>query len=123
MTEDSPETGDKKAQPETTADPRPRADSADENGDTTSQHDPDQAAGGDGANDDSDPEPTIAKNAGEEEEEDDSDEDEEEDEEDGDEEEPKLKYARLTQHLGAVYRNGDATSSFLVAGDKMVRVS
>ncbi len=33
---------------------------------------------------------------------------------------PKLKYARLTQHLGGVYRNGDATSSFLVGGDKMV---
>lgn len=46
-----------------------------------------------------------------------SDEEEEDEEED---EEPKLKYARLTQHLNPVYRNGDATSSFLVAGDKMV---
>ena len=52
--------------------------------------------------------------------------DEEEDEEAGDEddsdddEEPRLKYAYLTKHLGSVYRNGDATSSFLVAGDKMV---
>jgi hypothetical protein len=45
------------------------------------------------------------------------DDDEEEDEE---EDEPKLKYARLTSHLGSVYRNGDATSAFLVAGDKMV---
>ena len=36
------------------------------------------------------------------------------------EDEPKLKYARLTSHLGPVYRNGDATSAFLVAGDKMV---
>lgn len=53
----------------------------------------------------------------EEEEEDDDEEDEDEDEED---EEPRLKYARLTQHLGGVYRNADATSSFLVAGDKMV---
>src|ERR1700710_454467 len=44
-------------------------------------------------------------------------EDEDEDEED---DEPKLKYARLTNHLGPVYRNGDATSAFLVAGDKMV---
>jgi vacuolar protein sorting-associated protein 41 len=35
-------------------------------------------------------------------------------------EEPKLKYARMTGHLGSVYRNGDATSAFLVAGDKMV---
>lgn len=57
---------------------------------------------------------------------DDDDEDDAEDGEDGDEEdeeedeEPKLKYARLTPHLGAVYRNGDATSSFLVAGDKMI---
>jgi len=44
------------------------------------------------------------------------DDDEEEDEDD----EPKLKYARLTSHLGSVYRNGDATSAFLVGGDKMV---
>lgn len=48
---------------------------------------------------------------------DDEDEDEDEDDE---EEEPKLKYARLTSHLGAVYRNADATSTFLVVGDKMV---
>jgi hypothetical protein len=55
-----------------------------------------------------------------------SSEDEEEDEEDDDEDddsdddEPKLKYARLTSHLLPVYRNGDATSTFMVAGDKMV---
>lgn len=60
------------------------------------------------------------------EDEDDKDDDEDEDEDDDDEddddedEEPRLKYARLTQHLSPVYRNGDATSSFLVAGDKMV---
>ncbi|KAI1756164.1 hypothetical protein F4782DRAFT_323451 [Xylaria castorea] len=55
-------------------------------------------------------------------------EDEDEDEEDGEEEEedeeeddePRLKNARLTQHLGTVYRNGDSTSAFLVAGDKMI---
>jgi hypothetical protein len=54
---------------------------------------------------------------------DDSQGDEEEDEEDSDEEdeEPRLKYAYLTKHLKPVYRNGDATSSFLAAGDKMVR--
>lgn len=46
-------------------------------------------------------------------EEDDEDEDDEEDE-------PKLKYARMTSHLLPVYRNGDATSAFLMAGDKMV---
>jgi hypothetical protein len=68
-------------------------------------------------------------NGGDDEGEEDADEeqDEDEDEEDDDEEEeedeePKLKYARLTQHLGPVYRNGDATSAFLVAGDKMVRL-
>lgn len=48
------------------------------------------------------------------EEEDETDDDDEEDDE------PKLKYARLTGHLGPVYRNGDATSAFLVAGNKMV---
>jgi hypothetical protein len=50
------------------------------------------------------------------------DDDEESDEESDDtEEEPKLKYTRLTSSLGPVYRNGDATSAFMVAGDKMVR--
>jgi hypothetical protein len=49
-----------------------------------------------------------------------SEEDETDEEEDGEEDEPKLKYARLTSHLGPLYRNGDATSAFLVAGDKMV---
>lgn len=45
-----------------------------------------------------------------------------EDEEDEDEEddEPKLKYNRFTGSLGSLYRNGDATSSFLMSGDKMV---
>ena len=45
---------------------------------------------------------------------DDRDDDEEEDEE------PQLKYASLTKAQGALYRNGDAASAFLVAGDKMV---
>lgn len=44
----------------------------------------------------------------------------EEDEEEEEDDEPKLKYARLTGSLGPVYRNGDATSAFIVAGDKMV---
>jgi len=48
------------------------------------------------------------------------DEDSDDDDEDT-EEEPKLKYTRLTSSLGPVYRNGDATSAFMVAGDKMVR--
>ena len=43
-----------------------------------------------------------------------------EDEQDEDEDEPKLKYHRLTGSLSSVYRNGDATSCFLVSGDKMV---
>ncbi|KAK6213225.1 WD repeat domain-containing protein [Colletotrichum tabaci] len=47
---------------------------------------------------------------------DDDDEEDEDDDEDDEDEEPRLKYARLTQHLGPIYRNGDATSSFLVAG-------
>ena len=44
-------------------------------------------------------------------------------EDEEEEEEPRLKYASLTKHLKAVYRNGDATSAFLVAGDKMVNLS
>lgn len=46
---------------------------------------------------------------------------EEEDDEDEEDEEPRLKYASLTKSQGPVYRNGDAASTFLVAGDKMVR--
>lgn len=45
---------------------------------------------------------------------------EESEEEDEEEDEPKLKYARLTSHLAPIYRNGDATSCFMVGGDKMV---
>ena len=43
-------------------------------------------------------------------------------EEEDEDEEPRLKYASLTKHLKPVYRNGDATSTFLVAGDKMVSI-
>lgn len=49
-------------------------------------------------------------------------EEEEDDDDDDDDDEPRLKYAYLTKHLGSIYRNGDATSTFLVAGDKMVRL-
>jgi vacuolar protein sorting-associated protein 41 len=49
-----------------------------------------------------------------------TDDEDKEEREEGYEEEPKLKYARLTSHLAPVYRNGDMTSVFLVAGDKMV---
>ncbi|OCK79301.1 hypothetical protein K432DRAFT_394022 [Lepidopterella palustris CBS 459.81] len=45
---------------------------------------------------------------------------EDDEEEDDSDDEPKLKYSRLTGNLGSVYRNGDATSSFMVAGDKMI---
>lgn len=41
-------------------------------------------------------------------------------EEEEEDEEPQLKYASLTKHLKPVYRNGDATSAFVVGGDKMV---
>lgn len=56
----------------------------------------------------------------EEDEEDDDEDDEDDEEEEEEDEEPQLKYAPLTQHLRGVYRNGDATSAFLVAGDKMI---
>lgn len=51
---------------------------------------------------------------------DEGEEDEEQEEEDEEEEEPRLKYAPLTKNLAGVYRNGDATSSFFVAGDKLI---
>ncbi|PHH50384.1 Vacuolar protein sorting-associated protein 41 -like protein [Ceratocystis fimbriata CBS 114723] len=47
-------------------------------------------------------------------------EDEDESEDSDEEEEPQLKTARLTTNLGPIYRNGDATSAFLVGGDKMI---
>lgn len=50
----------------------------------------------------------------------DGDSDEDEEDEAEEEDEPKLKYARMTGNIPQVYRNGDATSAFLVAGDKMV---
>lgn len=49
-----------------------------------------------------------------------NDQDSEEEEEEGEDEEPRLKYANITRHLGPLHRNGDASSAFLVAGDKMV---
>ena len=48
------------------------------------------------------------------------DDEEEENGSDGEDEEPRFKYANLTKNLGSLYRNGDATSSLLTAGDKMV---
>lgn len=54
--------------------------------------------------------------------EEDADEDggEDEEDEDDEEDEPRLNYTSLTKYLRTLYRNGDATSAFLVAGDKMV---
>lgn len=83
---------------------------------------------------DQDPQDTLAvaddggdsdddNDSNEEDEADDNDDDDDDDDEDDDEEEdeePRLKFARLTTNLAPVYRNGDATSSFLVAGDKMI---
>lgn len=43
----------------------------------------------------------------------------EEEDEDEEDEEPRLKYSRLTGSLAGCYRS-DSTSSFVVAGDKMV---
>ncbi len=43
----------------------------------------------------------------------------EEEEDEEDEEEPRLKYATLTKNVSSLYRNGDAASAFMVAGDKM----
>ena len=51
-----------------------------------------------------------------------SEEEDEGDEEEEEEEEPRLEYVSMTKKLTAVYRNGGATSTFLVAGDKMVRM-
>lgn len=50
----------------------------------------------------------------------DDEEEDEGDDEDEEEEEPRLKYAPLTKNLASVYRNGDATSAFIVAGDKLI---
>jgi hypothetical protein len=44
------------------------------------------------------------------------------DDTDEEDEEPRLKYSRLTGNLAGCYRS-DSTSSFLVAGDKMVRLT
>ncbi|KAF2459407.1 hypothetical protein BDY21DRAFT_190069 [Lineolata rhizophorae] len=46
--------------------------------------------------------------------------DDDEEEEDDEDDEPRLKYESLTGSLNSVYRNGDATSAFLVAADKMI---
>lgn len=59
---------------------------------------------------------------GAEDEDDEENEDDDDDEDEDEEDEPRLKYTSLTKNLKPLYRNGDATSAFLVAGDKMVRI-
>jgi len=130
MTEASREAGDSEIHDETVATPAPGADaSTDREAESTttaseaeSHH---QATAGDGAESVGDSAVTGDREDDDGDDNGDGDDEEEEEDEDEDEDddddEPKLKYARLTPHLGAVYRNGDATSSFLVAGDKMVR--
>lgn len=137
MTEGSPRPGDNDTHDETTA-PTPNTDAAPDRGtsatapDTPGHARPSSAGAGEAG---SLPEPAIEQSSEGGDGSDDDDDEEEEDDDDGDDgddddddadedeedEEPKLKYARLTPHLGSVYRNGDATSAFLVAGDKMVR--
>ncbi|EGD98323.1 vacuolar assembly protein [Trichophyton tonsurans CBS 112818] len=63
------------------------------------------------------PKDEVVSEEGEEEEEDD---DEEDDEDDVEDEEPRLKYAPITPVLGPLYRNKDATSTFMTAGNKMI---
>ncbi|KAK8034297.1 hypothetical protein PG993_009292 [Apiospora rasikravindrae] len=103
-------------------DPKPLEDEDEDEEDApTTESDHHQIPGGDGGD-----QPVADASADEDDEEvgadDDSDGEEVEEDSDDDEEddEPRLKYARLTQHLNAVYRNGDMTSAFLVAGDKML---
>jgi hypothetical protein len=69
---------------------------------------------GDGGSEDDDSDADADADADADSEDDDDDDDEDDDEE------PQLTYTRLTDKFGSCYRNGDATSSFLVAGDKMV---
>lgn len=92
----------------------------DEVKDTKSQASNDGKAGEDGDQEETDEEEEEDDEDEDDDDDEDDDEDEDEDDEEDEDEEPKLKYARLTQHLNGVYRNGDATSAFLVAGDKMV---
>jgi hypothetical protein len=129
MTDSLPQPGDNEATHDATADPKPSSEPASGHGnDAPDTNLPDRVrpSPGDNAPDKAnvlehsvDHSGSEEDDAGDDESEDGAEEDEEDDEED-EEEEPKLKYARLTQHLGPVYRNGDATSSFFVAGDKMV---
>ena len=142
MTESSPQPGDNETQ-DATAEGKLNTEPAPDRATAATTPDPAghvRASSGAGGVTDAAFEPPAGRsdreeNGGDDEQEEEEDEDEDdedgdgdgdesdgEEEEDDEDEEPKLKYARLTQHLGPVYRNGDATSAFLVAGDKMVRM-
>lgn len=116
MADESPEIGGTKSS-DTSDAPAPPTPVEVQPAQTSKDTEPQNASGK--ANNDVDSSGTDDDGGGEDEDGDEDDEDDEEEEEE--DEEPRLKYARLTQHLAPVYRNGDATSSFLVAGDKMVR--
>lgn len=117
MAEVSPDAGDSNESPDS-APMTPHAD-ASASGPVSTQPTPERESPGNRGNAE-DSQEEFGEGTEEEDGGDDEDEDGEGDDEDDDEEEPQLKYARLTQHLSALYRNGDATSAFLVAGDKMV---
>ena len=149
MTEGSPDTGDRETPDDARAVVVANATASDENADTSSSSDSEAPiANDDGAteglalgapgrgsqvkddvgedegegDEDGGEEEEEEEEEGEEEEDEDEEDDNDDDDDDDDEEdeEPKFKYARLTPHLSSVYRNGNSTSSFLVAGDKMV---
>lgn len=65
---------------------------------------------------------TSAASPDDDDDDDDDGRDDDDDEDEEDEEEPRLKYATVTNRLNSLFRNGDAVSSFLVAGDKMVGI-
>ncbi|KAK3385989.1 hypothetical protein B0H63DRAFT_433831 [Podospora didyma] len=124
MTEASPDTGkieinDEGADPTTTPPTAPPVTPAGDGAQDGNAKDDAEAAVKPGSDQDSGEDGGEGEDEGEDEEDDDEEEEDEEDE-DEDDDEPKLKYARLTPHLGPVYRNGDATSAFLVAADKMI---
>jgi hypothetical protein len=134
MTESSPQPGDNETHDATTG-PKPSTESAPDQADSATRASAPNhaqvppAAGGvtgdkskdtlEQSSEDDDDGSSDEDGSVDDEEEHESSDDDDEDED----EEPKLKYARLTPHLGPVYRNGDATSASLVAGDKMVRMT
>lgn len=134
MTDPVPDAGDDKTNQQADAEASPVAESPPAAQASTTESAADEqgidkpAGGNDGTSEAAETEePDSDEDEEEEDEEEDDDDDnddgdDEEEDEDDEDEEPRLKYARLTQNLAGVYKNADATSSFLVAGDKMVRI-